>query len=574
MRIRILLVAALAGVLALAATADAAPRQKVQGHFIFETHEENCAWGIGIEFSKVRGATAYDIKYYDGYYKQVVAGTFGESELVSHGGSTLYLGITGGTASPPCPAYVSDPTGGGRFTKPPKIFALFPEGYQPPEADGIDWVVPSRLDDQSWSASDGLLSEREVNPPFWKVSLFLTRNRNPVGGCRSGTEWRWKVDAPKGAEVVSKPKEGCSTKMEVSELGTYKVTATKYERRKGKLRKTSTSITKKVVVKDWLIVGMGDSNGSGEGNPPFRFEQCNRSEGSYQWRVANYVERHDARSSVTFVFPACSGAIIQDLYKTQYTGIIPGRPLDPQIKQAARLIARPGNERERSVDAAIVSIGVNNLGFGPLLAYCVTHFDPSDSCEHRYVNPVPSSRGGIEDFQTSSSTSAPTLRAAIETLVTDLPPKYGPLGKALSAPLSLKGNGALGVKRKDVVITQYPDFTRGDDGQLCSGTIGPQSTWDFIATEAAGLNAAVASGAASQGWRLVTMPQSAFTGPPGHGYCASDPYFVSLTGALAAGNKPGAFHPNGAGHNITAEAARAKVCAALYGNAKCDGVPG
>jgi hypothetical protein len=72
----------------------------------------------------------------------------------------------------------------------------------------------------------------------------------------------------------------------------------------------------------------------------------------------------------------------------------------------------------------------------------------------------------------------------------------------------------------------------------------------------------------------VAIPQSDFTGPPvGHGYCASDPYFVSLSGALAAGNKPGAFHPNLAGHTITALATRVQLCTALYGNPACDGEP-
>ena len=49
------------------------------------------------------------------------------------------------------------------------------------------------------------------------------------------------------------------------------------------------------------MLGVGDSNGSGEGNPPFFFPQCDR------------IEDHDPRSSVTFVFTTCSGART-DLY--------------------------------------------------------------------------------------------------------------------------------------------------------------------------------------------------------------------------------------------------------------------
>jgi hypothetical protein len=57
-------------------------------------------------------------------------------------------------------------------------------------------------------------------------------------------------------------------------LGTYGVTATKYVRQGAGYVRTSSQITHRVVVKDSLIVGLGDSNGSGEGNPPWAFEQC------------------------------------------------------------------------------------------------------------------------------------------------------------------------------------------------------------------------------------------------------------------------------------------------------------
>jgi hypothetical protein len=48
---------------------------------------------------------------------------------------------------------------------------------------------------------------------------------------------------------------------------------------------------------------------------------------------------------------------------------------------------------------------------------------------------------------------------------------------------------------------------------------------------------------------------------------------VSLPGALAAFNKPGAFHPNGTGHAVTAQVTQAQLCSALYGNPACDGKP-
>lgn len=563
-----------------AAPADAvAKRVKVSAHFYYVSDDanNNCTWGIGIAFPKVAGASSYLVRYWDGYYGRVIESTVALGQLGTdpeQGKGTLLLGVTGGGYSPPCESGAGDPTGGGRFSKGAKAWALFGPGDKPPPPDGIDWRMPPRLNAQTWTSDEGLPRGQEVNEDEWKVNLFLTKNDNPAA-CLGDVKWEWKVDAPKGAKVVDKPKDGCSTSMSVSDLGSYKATATKYERRKGKFVKTSTQVSGKIVVKDWLLVGFGDSNGSGEGNPPFRFEQCNRTEASYQFQTAQYVESHDPRSSVTFVFAACSGAIIEDLYKTRYVGINPGRSLAPQLTQAARLIDKPlsPDNEKRQVDGAIISIGVNNLGFGPLLKFCIEHFNPERGCEGLKVVPVRNERGGVDSFTESEDPSARTLQTEIEALVTALPAKYGPLAKALSSKLDA-GKGHLGVKPSHVMLTQYPDFTRGSDGALCETTIGPASTWGFVALEAAGLNGAVAQGAGANGWQVVNLDQGLFTGPPaGHGYCASDPYFVSVISAVARWNVAGAFHPNSFGHNLTSMATRPKLCQALYGNARCDGKP-
>ena len=446
------------------------------------------------------------------------------------------------------------------------------------QPDGLDWTMPARLEREvkSWN-SEGLPSHSEVHPSKWHADLFLTLGKMPFGPCPSNVKWEWTVEAPRGAKILHPPKAGCRTSMDVSDLGNYQVKATMYKRRRGTFQKTNTFVHHVVVVKDWLLVGLGDSNGSGEGNPPFAFPQCNRSLASYQFRAAKYVEDHDPRSSVTFVFASCSGAIIEDLYKTKYVGINPGHPLDPQIEQAAFTIKPLPSDParfERKVDAAIVSIGVNNLGFGPLLKFCVHYFPVSPSCQDRRVVPVFDASGGIDKFIQSTAPGAESLQATIEALVAQLPKRYTPLAGALSAPLKNSGGGALGVPPSHVVITQYPDFTRGTDGQPCNGVIGEQDTWGFVGLEAANLNAAVAAAANAHHWKVALIPQDKFTGPPvGHGYCAADPYFVTVPGAIAAGDVPGAFHPNQVGHAITADSAIVKLCLALYGDTTCDGEP-
>jgi hypothetical protein len=64
----------------------------------------------------------------------------------------------------------------------------------------------------------------------------------------------------------------------------------------------------RVVVRDSLIVALGDSNGSGEGNPPWVFPQCDRSLASSQYQTAQRIEDVDPQSSVTLLFVSCSGA--------------------------------------------------------------------------------------------------------------------------------------------------------------------------------------------------------------------------------------------------------------------------
>jgi len=71
-----------------------------------------------------------------------------------------------------------------------------------------------------------------------------------------------------------------------------------------------------VKLEDFLIVGLGDSNASGEGNPDvpglarplWEDFRCDRSAQSYQARAASAIEKASDHSSVTFVHLACSGA--------------------------------------------------------------------------------------------------------------------------------------------------------------------------------------------------------------------------------------------------------------------------
>lgn len=164
----------------------------------------------------------------------------------------------------------------------------------------------------------------------------------------------------------------------------------------------------KATVHDFLIVAMGDSFTSGEGNPernqsrgmPAQWldYRCHRSVFSYPVMVATQLALADPRHSVTLVDVACSGARTTEGVLQGYDGIISngqayrlwhrrwlaGRksPLVPehwkrygtevptlpsQIDQVSELLDQQGGGARRKPDLVLMSIGVNDVGFSDLL---------------------------------------------------------------------------------------------------------------------------------------------------------------------------------------------------------------
>ena len=150
------------------------------------------------------------------------------------------------------------------------------------------------------------------------MNLFLTQGTSQA--CPPDVTFKWTVSGEGQTETLAG--DGCKVSASVKRLGTYSVTAD--ELRDG--RPDGTKATNdKVVVRDWLLVGLGDSNGSGQANPPYLYDQCDRSVVSYQYQVARYVEDHDPRSSVTLLFGSCSGARSDQLWQNSYAGQEPGK---------------------------------------------------------------------------------------------------------------------------------------------------------------------------------------------------------------------------------------------------------
>ena len=428
----------------------------------------------------------------------------------------------------------------------------------PSPAVEIDWKMPPRLSfalEARWGSDRyGLPPPSYVDPPDWKLTLIA----KGIGEapCGRGYSYRWRI---KGKGISKKvPGQGCEVETTVPKLGVYDVTATQV---KGGRPTGYVADNNHVVVRDWLLAGVGDSNGSGEGNPPFDFPQCDRGVASAQYRAAQYIEDHDPRSSVTLIFAACSGARTDHLWNINYDGTQPtlGGPLPPQFDQVKRWIGK------RTVDGVIMSIGINDLWFGPLMQFCVEFDLVADRCEGRGVKEVIDANG---DRSYSWDVTSPTsLTTATQTKVSQLPGDYALVASHLKSELN----------PAHVLITEYPDFAHDEMGNVCSGTeiVGRpfphffQSTWQWLAQTGQGLNGQV-GGTSSLGWTPVTGIAQDFTT---HGYCSTDPYFRPLVEGVAIGDKSGAFHATAAGQGITLAHLQPAVCNALYGNGGCDGSP-
>ncbi len=420
-----------------------------------------------------------------------------------------------------------------------------------PSGFGIDWRMPARLSREAmlrWSAFQyGLppASYVDPRPGSWKVTLFTTN------GCPAGYSYRWKVNGHGLSAQL--PETGCRVETTVPELGAYDVTATQL--RAG--APTGAVAQKRVVVRDWLLVGLGDSNGSGEGNPPWIFAQCHRSLASSQYRLAQYIEDHDERSSVTLLFAACSGARAEHLWQYPYAGFdSKAALLPPQLTQIEQ---RLGSRRP---DAVIMSIGINDLAFSSLVTWCIRKIiPPSSPCESTHVVATTKADGSIS--YGGGKAADPTLEQATTRRLNLLPRRYATLARHLAL-----------LHPRFVFLTQYPDFATNQNGAICDPDFGPfphfaETTWKWLEETGTALNQAVFS-TTDLGWIPVVGIPADFLG---HGYCSPSSYFVTVNSAINDWNVAGAFHATAEGQQITLEHSIPAVCAALYGNKACNGEP-
>ncbi len=290
-----------------------------------------------------------------------------------------------------------------------------------------------------------------------------------------------------------------------------------------------------------VIVGLGDSLASGEGNPdepkrgdvPARWldPRCDRSAKSYQaMTVARLRKAHPARQ-ITFQFLACSGASIPIGLLGPYAGINPASPdLQGQVE-----VARTAIDGQKP-NAVLLSAGVNDLQFGAVAQFCATY----SNCMNR--------QWGF---------SGMTLSEWLDEQFAHLPNHYFQLAAAFHAA---------GWDGKRIFITQYPNLFNDSDGSVCA-RIHFTGPFYMTRTEALGLegrlielNRDIATAAHDYGWHLVKAPSGFNT----HGYCAAHSWIVTYSVSKAQQGDPnGTLHPNLEGQTAIANQVYAAISGAL-----------
>jgi len=225
-------------------------------------------------------------------------------------------------------------------------------------------------------------------------------------------------------------------------------------------------------------VSLGDSYSAG-GGLVGAVEPCGRAPGAYPTLVAE-------RAVLAGSFHACNGATTADvLDRERHPG--EGRQIDNVPPDA---------------DVVTLSVGGNDIGFGPVITECVVG---QQSCL-RFDRQVTAALGALENRLTRLYTGVRERASAAEVLV-------------------------LGYPR----LVADPDRT---GLETCAGLTADEARW--VRQKGDELDRVVRGAADAAGVRFLDAA-SAFTG---HEACTAEPWMAGISLATAVSS----FHPNAAGH--------------------------
>lgn len=341
---------------------------------------------------------------------------------------------------------------------------------------------------------------------------------------------------------------------EVPKKGIYKITGeAKYKN--GKTKKLSSDVK----ILDHLIVVLGDSYISGEGNPDKNLEPGHVDEMlckpttfrtgmpisniPNQWQESNahrsynngayYASERISRKTgtthrlVRFVSFARSGAkIIEGLIGPN---MVNNRDGWIQMGQIDEAIATIGSNK---IDALILSISGNDVAFASSLEYLV-----------------------IGDTDARNDTERKRLEKKFDERLRLVPSMFEMLNQKLN-----------GLSIRNILICEYPvklfeSSVNGVpfDGNPCGIFLSPFSQFslekeDGVLFKKLGgeLNRTIESAAKKYGWKYVTGINDAFSG---HGYCAPETYYVGAEESCKnQDDVTGVAHPNKKGQKVIGDA--------------------
>jgi lysophospholipase L1-like esterase len=387
----------------------------------------------------------------------------------------------------------------------------------------IEWsMAPMIARDPAHGNQPDLPNTRAyVDPPHgYQVTLDASHSV----GLQPYTSFYWKVMNSEGREVVTPHGERRTINLLP---GSYTVDVRTDEPGPGG---RPVSASTKITVKDVLIVSIGDSYASGEGNPivpgirnpewayspdpemNIQNAKAHRSTIAGPAQFALELQQSNPHEAVTFVSVANSGASIPVGLLGPMEGVVDSKyRLPPEIAELKQIIGT------RHIDVLTISIGANDIQFSNLAK-------------------------GLIQNTAFGSPSLESLLMQYQTDLNRLPRQFADLDEAIRQ-----------LHPSQVLITGYPNMFLDDFGEVAAlptalGLTLINKTDAQFASDRMyePLNETLAAAATLYHWTIVNQIYYDFSA---HGYPSSHPWFVRLEDSIVTqGDHNGTFHPNAAGH--------------------------
>jgi hypothetical protein len=327
----------------------------------------------------------------------------------------------------------------------------------------------------------------------------------------------WVIQAPDGHNVATL--SGTSPSSNLAE-GTYAVTL-----HVTTAQGHSSSETQDIRVRDILIVSIGDSAASGEGDPDItdgngnalwadspNARQDDRSGRSAAAKAALAIEQADPHTSVTFVDVTVSGAPIAP-HDPNDPGIINEvQGKENQLEQVKRIVG------DRPIDALTITAGADDIGFKDIVTRLLKTNAGDNGFFTLHLDDLQSIQQDLDDHTHAAGDGWSQNHTSFD----QLPAVYDQLDQAIRDKL---GNN---LTSGNVFITEYFDPTHNSNGQFADGALGDIIPGLRITADAAAfgynqvevpLNNAIQAAAARHGWHFVGGISAAFLD---HGATAAD----------------------------------------------------